>query len=166
MDALALLPGDMTVRWDHFGDGSEAEVLKQRAKELPEHVSWKFHGHVANHLLRQEMLALDPDLFITASSTEGGVPVSIQEAFSMGIPCIGSAAGGTPEAVIQGKTGFLLGEYTTPREIADMLLKFRDLLPEEKKALSDGALALWQECFHAERNAENFIKELQHVAEA
>lgn len=166
IDALALLPADVAVRWDHFGDGSEAEDLKRQARDLPAQVSWNFHGHVPNHLLRQELLALDPDVFVTVSSTEGGVPVSIQEAFSMGIPCIGSAAGGTPEAVRHGQTGFLLGEYPTPRETADMLLRFRDLPPEGKKALSDGALALWQECFHAEQNAKNFIKELQRLSEA
>ena len=166
IDALALLPAEVSVRWDHFGQGTEAEALERRAAQaLRDNVTWTFHGHVPNHLLRQQMLALEPDVFLTVSSTEGGVPVSIQEAFSMGIPCIGSAAGGTPEAVRQGQTGFLLGEYPTAQELADALLRFRELPPEEKMAMSDGALALWRECFHAEKNAKNFIKELQHLSE-
>ena len=162
--ALSLLPADVNVRWDHFGGGEEAEELKQLAQTmLKENVSWNFHGHVANHLLRQQIYQLDPDVFITTSSTEGGVPVSIQEALCAGIPAIGTAVGGIPEAVVPGKTGFLLGQTPSAQEVADALLHFALLSPEEKKALHSGALELWNVCFCADRNAENFVKELHEI---
>lgn len=162
--ALSLLPPAVQVRWDHFGDGVEAEKLKKMAQQtLKENVTWNFHGHVANHLLRQQFYQLDPDVFVTTSSTEGGVPVSIQEALSVGIPVIGTAVGGVPEAVIPGKTGFLLEGTPDPETVADALLRFAQLSPEEKLALQNGALELWNACFCAERNAQNFVKELHKI---
>ena len=161
---LALLPPDVSVRWDHFGDGEAAETLKQLAtRVLPENVNWNFHGHVANHLLRQRFYQLDPDVFVTTSSTEGGVPVSIQEALSVGIPAIGTAVGGVPEAVVPGKTGFLLPPTPSAQEVADALLHVAALSQEERAALRSGALELWENCFCADRNAQAVMKELHEL---
>ena len=164
IDALSLLPTTMQVRWDHFGDGSETAALKRRAAEaLQDNITWTFHGHVPNHQLRDLYCQLDPDVFLTVSSTEGGVPVSIQEAFSMGIPAIGSAVGGISEAVLTGKTGFLLSAQATPQETAEALLRYWKLPAEEKNALSEAAFALWQTEFNAQDDAENFMKELRRI---
>ena len=162
--ALSLIPTAVSVRWDHFGGGEEAEELKQLAQQmLKDNVTWDFHGHVANHLLRQQVYQLDPDVFITTSSTEGGVPVSIQEALCAGIPTIGTAVGGIPEAVVPDKTGFLLRQTPSAQEVADALLQFAQLPPEKKRALHKGTLELWNACFCADRNAENFVKELYKI---
>jgi glycosyltransferase involved in cell wall biosynthesis len=162
--AMSLLPGDVSVRWDHFGDGEEADKLKQLAGQmLGENVTWNFHGHVANHLLRQRFYQLDPDVFVTTSSTEGGVPVSIQEALSVGIPAIGTAVGGVPEAVVPGKTGFLLDQNPSAQEVTEVLLRFVALSPQEKAALQKGALELWGTSFCADRNAQNVMRELHEI---
>lgn len=166
IDALSLLPKDMNVRWDHFGDGTEAASLKQRAEEaLSENIAWTFHGHIPNHQLRDRYRELDPDVFLTVSSTEGGVPVSIQEAFSMGIPAIGSAVGGIPEAVISEKTGFLLSANASPAETAEAIKRYAELPAENKAAFSKAAFAMWETNFNAHQDAENFMNELLQVAE-
>lgn len=162
---MSLLPSGVKVCWDHFGDGEEADKLKQLAQRLlRENVTWTFHGHVANHLLRQRFYELDPDVFVTTSSTEGGVPVSVQEALSVGIPAIGTAVGGIPEAIVPGKTGFLLGQNPSAREAADALLHFAALPAQEKAALHSGARELWQTCFCADRNAQSFMTELYKIS--
>ena len=47
------------------------------------------------------------DLFVLASAHEG-LPVSIMEAMTAGLPVVATAVGGVPEAVVTGKTGILL----------------------------------------------------------
>ena len=164
IDAIAALPGERKITWDHFGDGSEEAGLKARAAEkLGENVTWTFHGRVPNHLLPDCYRRIDPDLFLTASSTEGGAPVSIQEVFSMGIPAIGTAVGGIPELVINGETGLLLPENTTARELANAILTYLNLEPAEKAAMSRGARALWERHFDAEQNAKTFVESLQKL---
>ena len=46
------------------------------------------------------------DVFVSASTTEG-VPLSILEAMSQGLPVVATAVGGVPEVVVHGETGLL-----------------------------------------------------------
>ena len=113
IEGLALLPETLRVSWDIFGDGTEREKLEALAAEKlggRGNITWNFHGFVPNAALAEEYRKLAPQLFLTTTSTEGGAPVSIQEAFSMGIPAIGTAVGGVPELIREGETGFLLPE--------------------------------------------------------
>ena len=159
IDALALLPGSVNVEWNHFGDGSELRALEKRAKEkIPAggNVSWCFRGYVQNENLASYYREIGAELFITTSSTEG-LPVSIMEAFSMGIPAIGTAVGGIPELVIEGKTGYLLPENVQPDGVAEAILKYWNLAKAQRQEMSDAAFALWQDKFDAEKNARCFV---------
>jgi glycosyltransferase involved in cell wall biosynthesis len=64
------------------------------------------------------------DLFVLASAFEG-LPVSIMEAMSAGLPVVATAVGGVPEAVEDGVTGLLV----PPRDaaaLADALVSLAD----------------------------------------
>ena len=164
IDAISALPEGLRVTWDHFGDGSEEEALKARAAErFGENITWTFHGRVPNHLLSECYREIDPDLFLTASSTEGGAPVSIQEVFSMGISAVGTAVGGIPELIEHGVTGLLLPENATAEQLKDAILTYYNLPPAEKAAMSAAARALWERCFDAEQNAKTFVESLQSL---
>lgn len=164
IDAIARIPEDVPVRWEHFGDGTEQEALEAMAQQrFGSHISWKFHGRLPNQELPQRYRELDPDLFLTTSSTEGGVPVSLQEAFAMGIPAAGTDVGGIPDLVLDGQTGYLLPADADGETVCRAILKFRAASPEEKATLSRNALALWQEKFDAERNGRKFMEELHRL---
>ncbi|MBW3580119.1 MAG: glycosyltransferase family 4 protein [Actinobacteria bacterium] len=47
------------------------------------------------------------DVFVSASTTEG-LPLSVLEAMSQGLPVVATAVGAVPEAVVDGETGFLV----------------------------------------------------------
>jgi glycosyltransferase involved in cell wall biosynthesis len=77
------------------------------------------------------------DLFINVSSSEG-VPVSIMEAMSFGIPVIATAVGGTPEIVSE-KTGWLIEPGISRQELAAKIsaIAGRDDLELIRKAARD-----------------------------
>lgn len=163
IEGLALLPGTMAVEWHHFGDGTERvrlERLAQNRFEKHPKIQWKFHGFVTNATLAEEYKRIAPDLFITTSSTEGGAPVSIQEAFSMGIPAVGTAVGGIPELIQEGKTGFLLPEQVIPADVAAAIVRFADLSEKRKEEMCTAARRRWTETFNAVNNAAQFTENL------
>ena len=161
IEALALLPEHIMVDWHHVGDGTELDNLKQLASDrLTAHsnISWKFWGYVPNHQLDALYQQIQPQLFITTSSTEGGAPVSIQEIFSASIPAVGTAIGGIPELIQNGKTGYLLSEDPDPSEISDTITAFWKLTPQQRSIMGEAAFALWHQKLDAEKNAQDFCQ--------
>lgn len=166
VEGIARLSDEIKLEWHHFGDGTERAALEKLAEQELSHrenFTWKFWGHVPNHQLKDIYGTLQPDLIITTSSTEGGAPVSIQEAMAMGIPAIGTDVGGVPDLIIDGETGFLLPAAVTPEMVAGTIMKYHSLTQAQKQNMSDAAYAHWEKAFDAERNAQKmvvFLKEL------
>ena len=98
------------IEWLHFGDG----ILRNELEETRLYktgicqtgITYRFMGHYPNEELLKFYTANKVDLFINTSSTEG-MPVSIMEAQSFGIPVIATDTGGVKEVVTEG-TGSLL----------------------------------------------------------
>ena len=164
IEGLSLLPETMQVQWHHFGAGVSQEELEKLAKEkLSGNIQWKFHGFVPNALLSEEYRKIEPNLFLTTSSTEGGAPVSIQEAFSMGIPAVGTRVGGIPDLILDDQTGFLLPQQPAPSDVAEAIMKYAALPENRKEQMAESARKLWKEKFDARKNALEFTAYLQNL---
>lgn len=164
IEGLSQLPNTRQVQWHHFGTGVSQEELENLAKEkLQKNVQWVFHGFVPNGQLAEEYRKIRPNLFITTSSTEGGAPVSIQEAFSMGIPAIGTQVGGIPDLILDGQTGYLLPEKPDPADVAAAIVKFAALPEYQKGSMAAAAREHWKEKFDAKENAMQFAAYLQKL---
>ena len=164
IEGLSQLPNTLQVQWHHFGTGVSQEELENLAKEkLQKNVQWVFHGFVPNGQLAEEYRKIRPNLFITTSSTEGGAPVSIQEAFSMGIPAIGTQVGGIPDLILDGQTGYLLPEKPDPADVAAAIVKFAALPEYQKGSMAAAAREHWKEKFDAKENAMQFAAYLQKL---
>ncbi|MEG1926658.1 MAG: glycosyltransferase, partial [Ruthenibacterium sp.] len=124
--------------------------------------TWNFHGFVTNQELMNQYKILGVNLFMTVSQTEG-LPVSVLEAFSCGIPVIATAVGGIPEAVQEEKTGHLLASNPTAIEVANIVSRFWNSSTEVKEKLSGNAYEFWKSDFQAKKNAENFCRTIQRI---
>jgi glycosyltransferase involved in cell wall biosynthesis len=85
------------------GDGSERASLEAQAAHLCVRDRVIFLGHrddVAELLATCDLLVL-PSLY-------EGLPLSVLEAMAAGKPVVATSVGGTPEAVLDGETGFLV----------------------------------------------------------
>lgn len=86
------------LRWVHFGDGPERRRVEEAAAALPATVTWELRGTIENTAVR-EFYATEPvSAFLSLSRAEG-VPVSMMEAQSVGIPIVALSVGGVPEIV-------------------------------------------------------------------
>ena len=98
------------------------------------------------------------DLFINVSRSEG-LPVSIMEAISYGIPVIATDVGGTSEIVSE-KDGFLISANPEIQEIRNCIKKYSELSTEKKELLKKNAKSIWKEKFDADKNGPIFYKNL------
>ncbi len=144
--------------WHHFGGGKEKELLQEKAKKLfPSNAKGILLGFLPNERILAFYKENPIDIFINVSETEG-VPVSIMEAISCGIPIIATNVGGNPE-IVSDKNGILLKQNPTPTEIAHAFFEIidnPDLALEKRK----GSLKVWSEKYDASKNFSNFAHQI------
>lgn len=104
------------------------------------------------------------DLFINVSSSEG-LPVSIMEAISFGIPCLATNAGGTAEIVEDGYNGYIIPVDSSEEMIAENIVKFIDMDESKYLDMRDAARTKWVKMFNAKKNYKAFIKDLINYKE-
>lgn len=147
---------DISIRWVHFGDGPLARELETLANRLlPENVAFEFKGPVSNAGVLQWYKENNPSLFINVSASEG-IPVSVMEAMSFGIPVVATGVGGTPE-IVNAENGYLLEENPSAGAVAAAITRYYSLPAEEKEKKAAEAHRTWNEWYNAERNYKRFI---------
>jgi len=87
-------------------DGGLQESVKALVTQLKMEERIKFLGNRPD----VDSLLSDAQVFVLSSFWEG-LPLSILEAMRAGLPVIASNAGGVKEAVIDGKTGFIVNDF-------------------------------------------------------
>ena len=142
------------VRWFHFGDGPLMAPLRQQAETLPSHIQWQFMGNVPNAELMAFYKTTYADAFLNVSSSEG-VPVSVMEALSFGIPAIATDVGGTHEIVINGHNGLLLSCDPSPADIAHAITQIVAM-----DGVRANARFIWQDRCSAAENYSKFYQEI------
>ena len=109
----------LPIQWYHFGDGPEMQNLVRACRDLPYNISFKLMGYVPHEQLIRFYQNIPVDLFLNVSVTEG-IPVSIMEAFSFGIPVMATDVGGTRE-LVNDKNGRLIPKDFSPSETGSLI---------------------------------------------
>lgn len=146
---------DRKVVWAHFGDGPLMNEIKEKAKELPPNIEVLFKGHVNNEELMKVYEKEVFDIFVNVSSSEG-IPVSIMEAMSFGIPCIATDVGGTKEVVENKLNGFLVGENCKIEQLRNLINCFINMSDVEYLAFREEARKSWERKYNADKNYLEF----------
>ena len=143
------------VEWRHFGDGKLRNHLETMKENLPDYIHFNFMGSVPNNQLMEWYQNNHVDFFVNTSRSEG-LPVSIMEAMSFGIPVIATNVGGTSEIVHDGYNGYLLNRDFLPSELAQIINSVSTLRPERILSLRMNARNSWENDYRAEINYKNF----------
>lgn len=162
LEALEYLPKSTKILWQHIGDGPLLESLKAKAKEIKaenENITIEFLGYKPNSETLEYYKQHPIDLFINTSESEG-IPVSIMEAMSFGIPCVGTKVGGVGEIIRTGKNGFLLPANPNASEVAYPLSRYNSFSREQKNILRKNAYKTWVEEYNARKSYEAFAQDL------
>ena len=147
---------DGSWEWHHFGDGPLESELRAwlEGKEIE---SYHLHGRQPNKIVREWLFNhQDKALFINQSTTEG-LPVSMMEAMSYGIPCVGTAVGGVSEIITDKHNGLLHKADEATEKVA---MDITQIDPEHFVAMRKCARTTWEKSFDAEKNYKEFIEDL------
>ena len=150
------------VEWTHFGDGPLLDGLKEKRKTLNDNITVKFMGNIPNEKLLNYYKNSYYDIFINVSTSEG-LPVSIMEAMSFGIPCIATDVGGTKEIVDHSINGLLLREDSSSENIRNAIISIANMTEDKYALLRKNAREKWEKNFSSELNYKNFIKFLYEL---
>ena len=146
------------VRWIHIGDGSQLNTIKKLSEELIEDGSIKFQGAMDNAKVMEFYKTHKIDLFVNVSESEG-LPISIMEAISVGIPVLATDVGGVKEIIDTGN-GWLVSKDISVNELAKKIVDISKLdykcLYEKRKASREK----WEKHFNIGNNVAQLYEEI------
>ena len=149
---------DMKIHWIHIGDGAEREKIEVIAKTFPDNIRVTFTGNMPHDKVMEYYRDHDVNLFINVSESEG-LPVSIMEVVSFGIPVVATDVGGTGE-VVDRCIGDLIPKGFSVEELVALIRKFADMDTTIYKQLRDTTRHFWEENYSAANNYKKFYHEI------
>jgi glycosyltransferase involved in cell wall biosynthesis len=155
--ARLVLPQVPDARFVIAGEGELRPALERQIKD----------HHLEKHVLlagfRPDVLSLHKafDIFVMSSVTEG-LGTSLLDAMAAGKPVVATTAGGIPEVVVDGKTGFLV----PPRDHDAMASAIVTLLKDDalRHGMGEAGRARVRTIFSAERMVQDTLRVYQRVA--
>lgn len=141
------------LHWIHVGDGPQAREIYRMALEYLDpnpHVTYEFLGYLDNNEVHNVLRRDSINLFVNVSDAEG-VPVSIMEAMSVGLPVIAPRIFGIPE-LIDENCGFLFELDNAESNLLECLNKFIDLNKDERDQMGHNSYVKWKQKFCLEDN--------------
>jgi glycosyltransferase involved in cell wall biosynthesis len=159
IDALSLLT-IVPVKWIHIGDGPQREDIERYAftKLSTSSVQYELKGALSNEMLIRFYEENFVDLFVNTSEAEG-VPVTMMEVQSFGIPVLAPAVGGVPE-IISFETGRLFSAEASAAQISASMQDVLTLPPAAYAELRTNARRNWETRFNADHNFPTFVTEI------
>jgi glycosyltransferase involved in cell wall biosynthesis len=153
------------ITWTHIGAGPGLAELERMICARPA-ISTRVTllGDVAHQEVLQFLNHSPVDLFINLSTSEG-LPVSLMEAASCGIPLLALDIGGVGE-IVDASNGFLLPAKATVAQVADAVVSAMTYSDSATATLRAGSRQRWEQGFDAEVNAARTLELLVSYAGA
>ena len=140
------------IKWYHIGDGDLFNRLKDLAEEkLPENIHYEFLGQLPNQKILEFYKNNRIDLFINTSASEG-IPVSIMEVQSFGIPVIATDVGGVKEIITHNRNGYLINKEFKDEELTSLIESFARMSKKEIDTLREVSRTMWENKYSAKEN--------------
>ncbi len=144
----------LRINWTHIGGGPLLKELQGLVEDKAENLQIVLNGYVSNSDVKQLYRTNEFDLFVNMSLSEG-IPVSIMEAISFGIPVIATDVGGNAE-IVNEETGVLIPVDIEQSVFNETVLEVMNKLEVLKKS----AISYYRKEFDADRNYRCFYNQI------
>lgn len=150
------------VSWIHIGNGEAEQQIAAYAKselENNKRIDYSFLGKMTDEDIFRTYHENDVDYFVNLSDSEG-IPVSIIEAMSMGIPVIARNVGGISDAV-DNSNGLLICDEEKNINWRIIAKKIVDIYHSEDYSLkSKNARQKWNDRFNGDSNPKRIATDI------
>lgn len=147
------------VEWTHIGSGPlqsfVIEYYNQKVKDFS--FEARFLGQMSNKEVQIHLGSNYYDVLINTSQSEG-VPVSMMEAMSFGIPVIATDVGGV-SSLVTNSCGYLVSEEARPEDISKGLIEVT--APEKLLSYRSNARSRIADSYNMNKNYRRFVATLQ-----
>lgn len=167
IEAVAALRGGPGVEWHHVGGVNEGPGTKEYVEKIrqmvrdrldgKDAVRYRLHGTKTPVEIRAFLSHEPIDLFVNTSHSEG-LPVSIMEAMSYGLPVVAPSVGGIPEILHDGVNGFLLPASPGVTDVVAAVRRFHAMTFDEKQRMRHAAFQTWEREFDPRRNYSDLAR--------
>ncbi len=149
---------NMEVTWTHFGGGAMFSQVKQACENIPANMKVNLNGFTNSNEIHKLYSEKGYDIFINLSTTEG-IPVSIMEAISAGIPVIATDVGGNCE-IVGAETGKLVPLNVKYEDFNAAV----DYIIANHGTLKISATKFFNSSYNADKNYTEFYREIQDIS--
>ena len=155
------------ITYTHIGGGKKLPAVREMAEEMNSarkeiETKFIFNGSMTHTQIMDFYKENGADLFVLASKSEG-IPVSLMEAMSFGIPVIATNVGGVSELFRNCPVGYIIDAELTPEDLKNQILEYI-LLPENiHSQMKRNCYENWKEEWDAQTNYTRFAEELLGV---
>lgn len=152
------------ILWTHIGSGPLEQEIKEKAMAVlsGKDVKVDFKGHMSLADVHRFYETTPVHLFVNCSDTEG-IPVSIMEAMSYGIPCVARDVGGNRE-IVDGTCGELLPTQEDPAALSGAIRRVMDMPQEAYQRLREKARERIQERFNYTENFKEYARQISELS--
>lgn len=150
------------IQWIHIGDGPLLTEIRRLCANFPPFIQSDFKGSLPHQQVMDFYRENKVDLFVQVSRSEG-IPVSIMEAFSFGIPVVATNVGGVGEILAEG-TGTLLPADLSIKQLKEVFIKYLNMPQETRDTLRINAFNEWKAHWNAEENYKAFAAFLKSLS--
>ncbi len=148
---------DIVIEWIHIGDGPQRALIDDALIDVPGNLKMEFLGAISNENVHCIYQSKHIDLFVLMSYSEG-LPISICEAMSYGVPVMATDVGGVSE-IVNDESGILLSVSPDKDEFCRRLSESITSLAGKREI----ARSQWKDKFCAVRLREAFSEELYGI---
>lgn len=155
---------NIKIHWTHIGAGPEMELAVNLARQNfkgNSSVQYDFLGSFENEKIHEYYKSHQVDLFVNMSESEG-LPVSMMEAMSYGVPVIAPDVGGISE-IVDDDSGWLLSKDECQKEFLAVIEEWVSYSQEMKHKKAFSAYKKWNLTFNAQKNYSAFTKALTNL---
>lgn len=146
---------DQKIKWHLIGNGPEMSKIKKANSILPENIEVIYHGSMSQDKLFEFYRTTHLNALLSVSYSEG-LPVTMMEAISFGIPLISTNVGGCNE-ICNSQTGVLIERDFDAKEVARILEELKESAMNTSQFRS-GCRNYWLSNFNANKNYTDFIQ--------